>query len=154
MTLNAIDLAATTSRLVSESPIHCTFRSDIRNDIWRQLAILAESQLRSEWIWDIERRRAASKGKRFSTDTLHFQTMRVLREIIPAQTARVVELLELEELKSMRAGKTITSLHLEASDEVAACIQRVLVSFTADVAQIIPGVLTIETTWHPSWRNM
>ena len=159
MTTDLIDLAATTSRLVSESAIHCTFRSDIQHDLWRQLAILAETQLRAEGIWWSERRLAVNNRTRYAgsdavVETIHFQTMRVLREIIPAQTERVVELLELEELKSMRAGKTITSLHLEASDEVAACIQRVLVSFAADVAQIIPGVLTIETTWHPSWRNM
>ena len=66
-------------------------------------------------------------------ETLHFQTMRVLREIIPAQTERVVELLELEELKSQRAGKTITSLHLAASEDVWSCLDRVLSSFKADV---------------------
>ena len=131
-----IDLQATTSRLVSESAIHCTFRSDIQHDLWRQLAILAETQLRAEGIWWSERRMAASGRTGWAgaaMETLHFQTMRVLREIIPAQPARVVELLELEELKSMRAGKTITSLHLAASEDVWSCLDRVLSSFKADV---------------------
>ena len=134
----AIDLRATTQRLVSESAIHCTFRSDIQHDLWRQLAILAETQLRAEGIWWSERRLAVNNRTRYAGsstvhDTLHFQTMRVLREIIPAQPARVVELLELEELKSMRAGKTITSLNLAASEDVWSCLDRVLSSFKADV---------------------
>ena len=133
-----IDLQATTQRLVSESAIHCTFRSDIQHDLWRQLAILAETQLRAEGIWWSERRLAASGRTRYpgsgaALETITFQTMRVLREIIPAQPARVVELLELEELKSMRAGKTITSLNLAASEDVWSCLDRVLSSFKADV---------------------
>ena len=133
-----IDLQATTQRLVSESAIHCTFRSDIQHDVWRQLAILAETQLRAEGIWWSERRLAASGRTRYPgsgavEETIHFQTMRVLREIIPAQPARVVELLELEERKSQRAGKTITSLNLAASEDVWSCLDRVLSSFKADV---------------------
>ena len=133
-----IDLQVTTQRLVEECPIHSVFRSDIQHDLWRQLAILVETQLRSEGIWWSERRLAASGRTRYPgsgavEETIHFQTMRVLREIIPAQPARVVDLLELEELKSQRAGKTITSLNLAASEDVWSCIDRVLSSFGADV---------------------
>ena len=136
MTTDRIDLASTTQRLVSESAYKSAFRSDIQHDLWRQLAILAETQLRAEGIWWSERRMAASGRTGWSgaaVETIHFQTMRVLREIIPAQPANVVELLELEELKSQRAGKTITSLHLAASEDVWSCLDRVLSSFKADV---------------------
>jgi len=136
MTFNAIDLPATTQRLVEECPIHSVFRSDIQHDLWRQLAILAEQQLRAEGIWWSERRMAARKQGRYrveNTDTITFQAMRVLRKIIPAQPANVVELLELEELKSQRAGKTITSLHLAASEDAWSCVDRVVSSFKADV---------------------
>ena len=70
-----IDLAATTSRLIAESAYKSAFRSDIQHDLWRQLAILAETQLRAEGIWWSERRMAASGRTGWAgaaVETIHF----------------------------------------------------------------------------------
>ena len=143
-----VDLEATTARLLAESPIHSVFPQEIQADCWRQMAVIAEAQLRRQGTWWRCRSRANDRGTGRAlseqASVVRHAAWRALASFLPYQTERAGKLMGLtlrEDVVSLVLREVATP-DTECrfwnpdcdSEWVNRCLNRVCASFHADVA--------------------